>query len=72
MSVDVTHLVEETLCHTSDHVFDDGADGTEAGDALAGSVVHLNVDDVFLGLCEGDGEVTKVALEFSFLDQLGS
>ena len=64
MGVDVTHLVLEALGDADHHVLDDGLDGAEGGDVLANAVVDLNGDDIALGVCEGDGEVTKV------LDQL--
>lgn len=60
MSVDVTHLVLEAPGDTDDKVVDDGADGTEGGDTLAGAVVHLNGDKVLLGAPEGDGNVREI------------
>ena len=63
MSVDVTHLVLEALGDTDDHVVDQGADGTESGDILAGTVVELNVDEVRLWVGEVDCQVGEVLLE---------
>jgi hypothetical protein len=63
MGVDVTHLVLEALGDTNDHVVDERTDGTESGDVLAGTVVHLDLDGGGIGLLEGDGQVTKVLLE---------
>ena len=63
MGVDVAHLVLEALGDTDDHVVDERTDGTESGDVLAGTVVHLDLDDILRGLLEGDGQVTKVLLE---------
>jgi hypothetical protein len=63
MGVDVTHLVLEALGDTNNHVVDERAHGTESGDVLAGTVVHLNLDGGGIGLLEGDGQVTKVLLE---------
>jgi hypothetical protein len=60
MGVDVAHLVLEALGDADDHVLDDGLDGAEGGDVLANAVVDLNGDDIALGVCEGDSEVTKV------------
>ena len=63
MGVDVAHLVLVALGDTDDHVVDDGADGTESGDVLAGTVVHLNGDDVLLGVRERDSQVLEGLLE---------
>lgn len=63
MGVDVTHLVLEALGDTDDHVVDQGADGTESGDILAGTVVELNVDEVGLWVGEVDCQVGEVLLE---------
>lgn len=63
MGVDVAHLVLVALGDTNDHVVDDGADGAESGDVLAGTVVHLNVDDVLLGVREADSQVLERLLE---------
>lgn len=63
MGVDVTHLVLEALGDTNDHVVDERAHGAESGDVLAGTVVHLDLNGVGIGLLEGDGQVTKVLLE---------
>lgn len=65
MGVDVAHLVLEALGDTDDQVVDDGADGTEGGDALADTVVHLNRDDILLGAAEGDGDVGEVLDELA-------
>ena len=63
MGVDVTHLVLEALGDTNDHVVDQGADGTESGDILTGTVVELNVDEVGLWVGEVDCQVGEVLLE---------
>lgn len=63
MGVDVAHLVLVALGDTDDHVVDESADGTESGDVLAGTVVHLNGDDVLLGVRERDGQVREILLE---------
>lgn len=65
MSVDVAHLVLEAPGDTDDEVVDDGADGAEGSDALAGTVVHLNRDDILLGAAEGDGDVGEVLGELA-------
>lgn len=63
MGVDVAHLVLVALGDTNDHVVDESADGAESGDVLAGTVVHLNGDDVLLGVREGDRQVLERLLE---------
>lgn len=65
VSVDISHLVLESLCDTSDHVLDDGADSAQAGDLLAHTVVELDGDDILLGACETDGEMAKVLLKLA-------
>ena len=66
VSVDVAHLVLETLGDTDDQVVDDGADGTEGSDTLADTVVHLNGDDILLGAAEGDSNVREVLDELAY------
>ncbi len=63
MGVDVTHLVLETLGDTDDHVIDQGADGAEGRNVLAGTVVKLDVDDILLWVGEVDCQVGQVLLE---------
>ena len=65
MGVDISHLVFETFRDADDEVVDEGADGAEGGDVLAGAVVHFDVDDVFLRVREGDGDVAEVFDEFA-------
>jgi hypothetical protein len=65
MGVDVAHLVLEALGNTNDHVVDEGADGTESGDILTGTVVDLKSDDVGLDLGEVDGDVAEVLGELA-------
>lgn len=60
MGVYVAHLVLVTLDNTRDQVVDEGADGSESGDVLAGTVVDLDADDVLGGLGEADGQVAQV------------
>lgn len=59
MGVDVTHLVLVALGDTDDQVVDEGADGAECSDALARAVVELDLDEVLLGVGEGDSQVTE-------------
>jgi len=63
MGVDVAHLVLVALGDTDDHVVDESADGTESGDVLAGTVVHLDGDNILLGVRERDGQVREILLE---------
>ena len=65
MGVDVAHLVLEALGDTDDHVVDQGADGTEGGDVLAGTVVKLDVDDILLWVVEVDCDVGEVLDELA-------
>lgn len=66
MGVDVAHLVLEALGDTDDQVVDDGSDGAESSDALAAAMVELNVDEVLLGVGEGNREVAEVLAELAW------
>jgi hypothetical protein len=65
MGVDVSHLVLEALGDTDDQVLDESADSSESGDALAGTVVELNVDDILLWVGEVDCQVGEVLGELA-------
>lgn len=65
MGVDVTHLVLEAAGNTDHEVVDDGADGAESSNTLAGTVVQLDGDHVLLGAAEGDGNVGEVLDELA-------
>lgn len=65
VGVDVAHLVLEALRDTDDHVVDDGADGAEGSDGLAGAMVHLNGEDVLLGTAEAHSDVRQVPHELA-------
>jgi len=65
MGVDVTHLVLEAAGNTDHEVVDDGADGAEGSNTLAGTVVQLDGDHVLLGAAEGDGDVGQVLDELA-------
>ncbi len=65
MGVYVTHLVLVALGDTNDQVVDESADGTEGSDALARAVVELDLDEVLLGVGEGDSQVTEGLLELA-------
>lgn len=65
MSIDVTHLVQETAGDTDDQVVDEGADSSESGNALASTVVQLDRDGVLVGATEAHRDVGKVLGEFA-------
>lgn len=65
MSIDVSHLVEETTGDTDDQIVDDGADGTEGSNSLPDTVVQLDGDDVLLWATKCDGNVRKILCELS-------
>lgn len=65
VSIHVTHLVLEALGDTDDQIVDDGADGTEGSDTLAGTVVHLDRDNILLRAAEGNGNVREVLNELA-------
>lgn len=65
VSVDVTHLVLEAAGDTDHKVVDDGADGAEGSNTLAGTVVQLDRDHIGLGAAEGDGNVGEILDELA-------
>ncbi|KAJ5822182.1 uncharacterized protein N7525_011466 [Penicillium rubens] len=65
VSVDVTHLVLEATGNTDHQVVNDGTDGTEGSNTLAGTVVQLDGDNVLLGAAEGDGNVGEILDELA-------
>lgn len=62
MRVDGADLVAEALCDTGDHVVDEGLDGTQAGDVLAGSVPDDELDGGVAALGLGLDE-TKIHVD---------
>ena len=65
MRVYVAHLVFVTLRDTGDHVLDDRANSSKAGDGFACTVMHFNADCVAPALLEGDSEMLQVLDEFA-------
>jgi len=65
MGVDVAHLVLEALGDTDNQVLNQGADGAETGNGLAGAVVDGDGNDILLGLGEANGHVAKVLDELA-------
>ena len=65
MGVDVSHLVLEALRNAGDQVIDECSDRSEGSDALTRAVVEFDINDVFGGVREGDGEMSEVFGEFS-------
>ena len=65
MGVDISHLVLEAFCNADDEVVDECSDRSEGSDALARAVVEFDINDVFGGVREGDGEMSEVFGEFS-------
>ena len=65
MCVYVAHLVLVALGDADDHVVDDTAHCSDGCDGLARAVVHLNVDDILLGVGEADCDVLEVLGELA-------
>lgn len=65
MGVDVAHLVLEAAGDTDDQVVEDGSHGAEGSDGLAVTVVDLDLDDIRLGLLEGDGQMGQILHELA-------
>lgn len=65
MSVDVTHLVQETAGDTNDQVVHDSADGPQGSDSLAVTMVDLDGNDVLLGPREGDSQMRDILDELA-------
>lgn len=64
MCIDVAHLVLVALGDTNNHVGDQGLDGTQSSDVLAGAMVQGNVDGAGdLALLERDGQMLQILLE---------
>jgi hypothetical protein len=65
MCVDVAHLVFVAFGHTNDHVVDEGSDGSESSDVFPRAMVQLDMDNIFLRLRKGNGEMAQVLGEFA-------
>jgi hypothetical protein len=65
MGVYVSHLVLVALGDANNQVLDEGADGSESGDILAGAVVNLNADEVGLGFGEVDSQMAQILYELA-------
>jgi hypothetical protein len=65
MCVDVSHLILEALGNANDQVVDDGSDGSEGSNVLSRAVVEFDVDHIFLGVGEVDGQVVQVLRELA-------
>jgi hypothetical protein len=65
MGIYVTHLVFETLGDTSDHVVDNGANSTDAGNVLAVTVVDNELELVLTGELDLHVKVTQVLGELT-------
>lgn len=65
MGVHETHLVLVSLRHAGDEVRDERPDGPEGGDALAGAVVHLDLEHILGRVREADGDVAERLLELA-------
>lgn len=63
MGVDVTHLVPEALGNTSDHILQNGLNGTHNGNVLTAAVEHLDLDLIGRDLVESDINVLEVLLQ---------
>jgi hypothetical protein len=70
MGIYVTHLVFKTLGNTSDHVVDNGTDGTDAGDVLTVAVVDDKLEllltdrlDLHVKMAKVLGELTTGTLD---------
>lgn len=70
MGVNITHLVLEALGDTDDQVVNDGPDSTEGSDTLAGTVVHLDRDNILLRAAEGNGDVREVLNELAWSEDV--
>ena len=65
MCVDVSHLILEALSNANDQVVDDSSDSSEGSNVLSRAVVEFDVDDIFLGVGEVDGQVVQVLRELA-------
>lgn len=65
MGIDVAHLIFEATSDADDQVVDEGADGSEGGNGLTGTMVDLDGEQALLGHSEGDGDVGEVLDKFA-------
>lgn len=65
MGVDISHLVLVALGDAGNQVVDERLDGSDGCDILAVAVVELDLNDVLLGMGEGDGDVAKILCELA-------
>lgn len=47
MGIDISHLILEALCNADNQVVDDGLNGSECCNVLAGTMMQFDIDDVF-------------------------
>lgn len=47
MGIDISHLILEALRNADDQVVDDGFDGSESCNVLAGTMMQFDDDNVF-------------------------
>ncbi len=58
VSIDISHLVFEAFCDTSNQVLDDGLHSSEGSDVLSRAMVDFDLDDLltFLGRGQTEGD----------------
>lgn len=60
MGIDISHLILEALRNADDQVVDDGFDGSECCNVLAGTMMQFDNDDVFGRMGEADRKMGQV------------
>lgn len=65
MRIDVAHLVPKSFGDADDQVVDEGPNGAESSDILAGAVVQFDMDHILCRVRKGDREMTEVLRKFA-------
>lgn len=60
MGIDVSHLILEALRNADNQVVDEGFDGSERCNILAGTMMEFDIDDVFRRMGEADRKMSQV------------
>lgn len=60
MGIDISHLILEALRNADNQVVDEGFDGSERCNILAGTMMQFDIDDVFRRMGEADRKMSQV------------
>lgn len=60
MGIDISHLILEALRNADNQVVDEGFDGSQRCNILAGTMMQFDIDDVFRRMGEADRKMSQV------------